>query len=127
MENSAEFFYEKLKSDSNPGAILASFYCSLYDIPVSKSEIIMCNRLIKVFGRFTLFFSILDMSGSYPDKPDNTYPLLYTICKRKFESAHGASVIQSREPLDSFINSITKDINRQKKSKIKIPSSKGLE
>lgn len=127
MENSTEFYYEKLKSDNNPGAILAAFYSSLYDIQTTKSEIMMCNRLIKIFGRFTVFFSILDMAGTYPNRPEVVYPLLYTICKRKFESAHGDSIIQARESLDSFINNMNKEISKQRKSKIKPPSSKGLE
>lgn len=127
MENSAEFYYEKLKNDEKPGNILAAMYSSLYGIPITRSEIIMCNRLISVFGRFTVFFSILDMTGTYPQQPENPYPLLYTICKRRFEGAHVDSIIQSRENLGAFITKLDKDIQQLKKSKIKFPSSKGLE
>lgn len=127
MENTSEFYYEKLKNSTNPGSVLAGLYCSLYEFIPTKSEIIMMNRLVKVFGRFTLFFSILDMAGSYPDKVESPYPLLYTICKRKFEQAHGDSLFQSHESLDKFIGNVEKEIQGLKKMKLKIPSSEGFE
>jgi hypothetical protein len=126
MENTSEYYYEKLKTDERPGNVLASLYCSLYDKDITRSEIILCNRLVKVFGRFTVFFSIMDMVGSYPNGTDNPYPLLYTICNRKFQSAHGDSTIQSRTSLDSYIETMEKEAEKVKKQKIKIPSSEGL-
>lgn len=126
-ENTSEFFYEKLKGSTNPGAVLAAHYCSLYSMEMSKNVVIMCNRLIKVFGRFTVFFSILDMAGSYPELVENPYPLLYTICKRKFETAHGDILIPSHESLDNLLSSIDKELKQIRKKNIKIPSSEGLE
>jgi hypothetical protein len=127
MENSSEFYYEKLKSSDSPGQILTAMYSTLYDIAPSRKEIIMCNKLVKVFGRFLVFFSILDMAGSYPVQPENPFPLLYTICKRKFESAHTDATMQSRQSLDSYIQNNRKEIERVKRQKAKIPSPEGLE
>jgi hypothetical protein len=126
MENSSEFYYEKLKTSDSPGNILAAMYSTLYDITVSRREVMMCNKLVRVFGRYITFFSIIDMAGSYPEQPETPLPLLYTICKRRFESAHSDSTIQSRQSLDSYINEIQKDIERVNKQKAKIPSSEGL-
>jgi hypothetical protein len=126
MENSAEFYYEKLKGTANPGPILAAMLCSLYDAEVTRSDIIICNKLIKTFGRFTTFFSILDMVGSCPDKPQEVYPYLFTICKRKFEAAHFDSTIQSYESLDSFIKGLGREIENLNRKKLKPPSAKGL-
>lgn len=86
----------------------------------------MCNRLIKIFGRFTVFFSIVAMAGTY-EKVDDPFRLLYRICERKFEAAHGEALTQARESLDSYLNSLEKDIAKQRKSKIKAPSPEGLE
>jgi hypothetical protein len=127
MENSSEYYYEKLKVSDKPGNILAAMFCSLYNIEITKSEIILFNRLLKVFSRSMIFFAVLDAVGSYTEKIENPYPLLYTICKRRFEAAHGDSFIQAREDLKPFIASLDKSIEKQKKAKIKIPSSKGLE
>lgn len=127
MENSAEYYYEKLKSSISPGAVIAALYCSSYGTEVGRSEIIMFNRLIKMFGRFTVFFAVIDMIGSIQNKPDESYPYIYAICKRKFEAAHGASSTQAREPLDKFLNDLDKQIEKVKAKKLKIPSTKGLE
>lgn len=128
MENTVEYYYEKLKNATNVGTVMAAHFASLYDVQPSKGIIIMCNRLVKTFGRFTVFFSIVDMAGSYPEPMENPYPLLYTICKRKFEAAHGDLFIQSYEPLDNFLSSIDKELKTvQKQKRLKIPSSEGLQ
>lgn len=127
MENSAEFYYEKLKDSINPGTVLASLYCTLYSRDVSRSEIIMFNKLLKIFGRFTIFFSILDMVGSKPSGVESPYGYLYEICKRKFEAAHGDSSLQARESLDGYIKNLDKEIKNLSNQHLNIPSSKGLE
>lgn len=127
MENSAEFYYEKLKTSLSPGAVIAALYVSNYGGDVGRSEIIMFNKLIKMFGRFTVFFSVIDMIGSMENKPEQPYPYIYTICKRKFEMAHGEANTQSREPLSKYIQDIDKQIEKAKSKKLKIPSTKGLE
>ena len=127
MENSAEFYYNKLKDNPSPGNVLASLYCVLYDINITRSEIILFNKLLKVFDRFMVFFSILDMAGSYPNNTENPYPLLYTICKRRFEAQHVDSNLQSRESLEGFIRNLNREIEKISSKKLKIPSSKGLE
>lgn len=87
----------------------------------------MFNKLIKMFGRFTVFFSVIDMLGSMQECPDEPYPYIYTICKRKFEASHGQSNTASRESLNRFINDIDKQIEKARTLKLKIPSTKGLE
>jgi hypothetical protein len=127
MENSADFYYEKLTKSLTPGSVVAALYCSTYSKEVGRSEIIMFNKLIKMFGRNIVFFSVIDMAGSMPEPPDEPYPYIYAICKRRFELAHGESTTQSREPLDKFINDINRQIEKVKSKKLKIPSTKGLE
>lgn len=127
MENTAEFFYEKLKSPANTGAVLAAHLSSLYETEITKSAIIMCNKLVRIFGKFTVFFAIIDMAGSYPQPVENPYPLLYSICKRRFEQSHVGSLIQSHESLDKFILGLDKEIAQRKKTKVKAPSPEGLD
>lgn len=116
-----------MNSSINPGAILAAMYCSLYGLEITRSEIMMCNRLVKVFGRTTVFFSILDMFGSYPAVQQNVRPLLYAICKRRFETAHVNSIVSSRENLDNYVSNKMKEIEKVKKQKITIPALKERE
>jgi len=127
VENSSEYYYNKLKDSITPGNILAALYCTLYSRDITRSEIIMFNRLLKIFDRFLIFFSILDMVGSKPIALDNPYPYLFEICKRRFESAHGDFSIQARQSLDGLIRSLDKQIEEVTSKKFKVPSSKGLE
>ena len=127
MENSTEFYYEKLKGSISPGAVVAALYCSAYSIEVGRSEILMFNKLIKFFGRFTVFFSVIDMIGSMEHRPDHPFPYIYTICKRRFEETHGEGSSHVREPLDKYIKDLDKEIQKAKSRKLRIPSTKGLE
>jgi len=128
MENNSEYYLIKLKETETPGKILAEFYCSLYNIIPTKSETMMCNRLVKAFGRFNVFYSILKMSGTYPEKVEEPSPLLYAICLGRFEKEYDDSVMQARESLLSYVNGIDRDIERVKKEKHKdAPSPEGLD
>lgn len=80
-----------------------------------------------MFGRTTVFFSVVDLLGSKQDPPEDAYGYIYAICKRRFESAHGQSTTQSREPLDKYIRDLDKQIEQLKSKKLRIPSTKGLE
>lgn len=126
MENSSDHFYKKLGETETPGRILAAMYCSYYDIQVTKKEVIMCNKLVGFFGRTIVFFSILRMVGSYPEVPENPYPLLYAICNRRFEESHIGDTVQSRESLGNYIADIDRQLEKIKKQKPKIPPAEGL-
>lgn len=127
FENSSEFYYEKLKDADKPGAVISAFYCALYNVPMSRAIAFMCNRLVSRFGRFTVFFSLLDMAGSYQEVI-NPYPLLSKICTRKFEAAHGDVFSRSHESLDGFLSSLDKELAqvKRRKKELDIPSSEGL-
>ncbi len=125
MENKAEFYYEKLKSQANPGQVLIDFY---RDITGREDGlgIILANKLIKMFGRFTAYFAIMELA-KYDRLEGSMFPLLFTICKNRFEKAHDAVFGSSQEPLDKEINALSKDIEKIKKSKVtKLPTSEGL-
>lgn len=127
MENSAEFFYTKLKSTLEPGRVLADFYATAYALDKSRAHVVMFNKLISIFGRFTAYFGLLDMIKSYPDGVDNSRAMLYTICQSRFERAHNDSSVKSYESLDSYIRNLQKAIDEMKDMKFDIPSSEGLE
>jgi hypothetical protein len=125
MENQAEFFYEKLKATANSGQVLLEFFREMTNKEAGRSEIILINRLIKIFGRFTVYFAIMDLS-KYDTLEGNLYPLLYTICKSRFEKVHSETFSVSHESLDKYLREIEKEREKAKKSKGKIPSSEGL-
>lgn len=127
MENQAEFFYEKLKASVNPGQVLLEFYRDIVSENAGRSEIIMINKLIKLFGRFTVYFALMDLSKyENKDLSGNIYPLVYTICKSRFEKIHNESFSPTQEPLDKLLKELEKEREKAKKSKGKVPSSEGL-
>lgn len=129
MENQAEFYYEKLKASVNPGQVLLEFFREMTNREAGRAEVIMINRLIKMFGRFTVYFSIMDLSKYESDKLNgNLYPLLYTICKGRFERIHNDTFSPAHESLAREINALEKEAEKVRKAaaKMKVPSSEGL-
>lgn len=128
MENQAEFYYEKLKNSVNHGQVLLEFFREITGLDAGRSEIIMINKLIKLFGRFTVYFSILDLVRYEGKLEGNLFPLLYTICRGRFERIHSESFMPSHESLDRTITNLEKDIERVERiNKTKLPTSEGLE
>lgn len=127
MENQAEFYYEKLKVSANPGQVLLEFFREITDRDAGRAEIIMINRLIKLFGRFTVYFAIMDLSKyQYEQLNGNLFPLLYTICKGRFDKIHVETFSVSHESLDKYLKEIEKTREKARRSKGKLPTSEGL-
>jgi len=124
-ENLAELYYERLRTTTNPGATLANFMCELTGKEPSKSYVIQINKLIRIFDRYNVFFSIIDLSN-VRDLKDNIYPLLYTICRGRFEKQHQSSTVVQFNKLDKELRDIGKDIEKAKKARFTPPSSEGL-
>lgn len=125
MENLADLYYEKLSTSTNAGLTLAQFYCELFSITITKAEVILFNRLLKLFGRYTVYFAILDLYGYEEANLDNVYGLLSYYCKKRVEAKNGPVLTQDPYVnLNSRIEKIGKQIESQKKTKIEI---RGLE
>lgn len=125
MENQAEFYYEKLKNSTNPAQVLLEFFTEFVGKQGGRSEIIMFNKLLRMYGRFTVFFAIQDLT-KYEHLEGNLYPLVYTICKNRFEKAHEISFNASHQSLDKEIKALQKEIEKMSKHKTKFPTSEGL-
>lgn len=116
MENISEFFYEKLKSSTAPGVVLLQFYSAVTETTGGRSEIIKINKLVKLFGRFSVFFAIMGLANSKLDLGiDEKFPmgLLFKICKDELErkSHDDASMISSRD-LSRDIDALQKEIDK---------------
>lgn len=126
MENQAEYYYEKLKNAINSGQVLLQFYSEITGREAGRAEIIMINKLIKLFGRFIVYFSIMDLSR-YDKLEGEVYPLLYTICRSRFEKVHNDVFTGAYASLDRQVASLEKEIEKNRLKKINIPDSKGLD
>ena len=126
MENVLEFYYEKLKKEGKPGNIIYLFYGRLFSIEVNKGHLIMFNRLIRIFGRFIVFFAVLDLAGmSKVDHKNSIYPLMFTICKGRFEKAHPSSLTPHTTKLKTSI--LNRELEKAEKRNISIPDSSELD
>lgn len=128
MEDSSNYYYNQLAKSDNPGVVLATFYCEQYNKKFTRSEVIMFNRLLRMFNRFLVFFATVDAIGSNPNGMENPYPYIFRICKTRFESSYQDSSIHARESLDKYLQKLDGEIEefRKIKNKLKIPSSEGL-
>lgn len=119
MENSSEYYYEQLNTSTNIGLTLSKFYCETFDVRITKSIIINMNRLIKMFGRFTVYFAIIEMFGMADrvvDR-DNPAPLLIYFCKKRTEEKYDITMNSSYEDLTKKIKEIEKKIDEVRKEK----------
>jgi hypothetical protein len=125
MENQAEFYYEKLNSKIPPGQVLLDYYRETTG-KVDGLGIIMVNKLVKMYGRFTTFFAIQELA-KYDNLQGNVFPLLLTICKNRFERINNTIFSISHESLDKHLKELDKEREIARRSKGKVPSSEGLE
>lgn len=125
MENQAEFYYEKLNSTVPPGQVLMEYYRETTGRQDGLG-IIMVNKLVKMYGRFTTFFAIQELA-KYDNLEGNVFPLLLTICKNRFEKINNTIFSISHESLDKHLKELDKERAAAKRSKGKVPSSEGLE
>jgi hypothetical protein len=123
-ENLVEFYYEKLNNDTNPGKLIAEFFCKVHGKPLTKSEIIMFNKLIRLFGRYTAFFSVMD-SANMEDR-GTAYPLLYTICKNRFEKSHVDVSSSAHILIDRDIRKLWDEVEALRDQELNIPDVKDI-
>jgi len=115
QENLAEMFFSRLKIAPNSGVVLAQFYGSIIGVSIGRSEIILLSKLAKLFGKTSVFFSIIDISRI--DTPTEfPYGLLFKICKTKLEKSLESDItMSSMLSLERRITDLEKDIAKVKK------------
>lgn len=114
-EGIAELFFNMLKTATNPAPILAQLFTSLTGVGLTRTDISKLGHLVKVFGKTSVFFSIIDL-GKRTDLTDLPYGLLYKICTNRLENAFDAEItISSYEPLEKRILEARKFRDKMKK------------
>jgi hypothetical protein len=94
-EGLADSYFEKLNSDTNPGATLAKFYSELFNLTYGVKTVVMFNRLVKLYGKTNVFFSILEI-GDTADHT-NIYGLINYICKKRLEKSSSSTPVDLLE------------------------------
>jgi hypothetical protein len=122
MENTADFYYEKLGATDKPGSVLAKFYEELFSRAYSVQDIIMFNKLIKVYGKYIPYFAILDLfSYEKAEISDNMFGLLAYYCKKRLEQKTDIAVLNDAyKNLDNLASKVFDRIEEQRDKPLKI-------
>jgi hypothetical protein len=120
MEDSlAEFYYEQLKSTTNPVGTLVAFYKSLFNVDkADESTYKTFARLYRIYGKQLLYFALLDCSDMENiDLSIGMSGLLSYFAKKRLESTRSFDVAVN---LSDLVKEFEKDGEKRKKIKINI-------
>lgn len=131
MENISEFYYKNLVPSTTPAVILLQYYSAISDTQGGRSEIIKLNKLIKLFGRFRVFFALMALANSRATLGvDDQFPfgLLFKICRDEIEKqADAESAAVASRDLGKDISMLQKEISRTSAVVIDEKTLKALE
>lgn len=124
-ENIAEFYADQLNIQNNHGVVLAKFFCELFEIPLEVEKIKTFNKLLKIYSKELVYFSIIDCFDIENVRLKNIYPLISYLCKKRLENklSKSPNAINLTEQSDALSKKVEK--SRHKKLKIKNPFEEG--
>lgn len=125
-ENIAEFYAEQLEIQKNHGVVLAKFFSELFSIPLSVDNIKVFNRLLKLYSKELIYFSIIDCYDIDNVRLNNIYPLLSYLCKKRLENklAKSPHIINLTSQSDELLNKVEK--SKKKHLRIANPFEEGV-
>ncbi len=110
-EDIVDHYFNSLKDSKHPGFLLTKFYCELFGISLSQYLVPQMEKLVRLYGRENVFFSILEISSNDNLNHDRIYNLLNFICKKRFEF----SLNSTTKNLSTLVDETTQRINKLKK------------
>jgi len=116
IEDLGNTYIEKVETADNPGSILTKFYSELFDMPYDVRMIGQFNKLVKLYGRFTVFLSLMDMYEIPELNHQRIFSLITYLCKKRFNMENSASA----SDMQDVIKEHEKRIRENKKTKLEI-------
>jgi len=112
-------YYKELFEVKNPVGFFSTMMRDLLSISVSKAEYTLIAKLLKLYGRKSLFYAVIDIAASTElDVSKFPYGLLLYLCKRNSGIIEEKN--QSQHPsLVPYVERVSKEIENQKKKAIK--------
>jgi len=119
MENVAEYYYNKLAESKAPGRVLLSMVRELFKIGEGTQHLKDLNRLVKLYGKYKVYFAILTVAEfDGVDFKRSVFPLLSTIIKKDLLSKHHVNPNTLVEDKTIEINKIKKEVEKYKDREI---------
>lgn len=85
-ENLADEYLTKLASTfEDAGIILTQFYSKAFDYPFDRRMIGQFGKLVKMYGRYTVFFSLVDIYEMQTVNHQKIFALIQFFCKKRLE------------------------------------------
>lgn len=120
MDSLADAFYSKLEDSENPGNTLANFYSAVFNVPIGVQDIVMFNRLVSIYGKYSVFFSILDLF-SFSDaniENNNVHGIISYYCKKRLERQDKSAA--HYDDLEPLLEEMKKKIEKRREHPLKI-------
>lgn len=117
VENLSDKYWNLLHNTLEPMRILHSFYMELFDRPHNRKDVAMFNKLLRIYNREEIFYTILDIYDMRKPNLFNPYSLFATIIKNRMKRKRGADSLASSKDLTSEIRRKQKRIEEQRKIK----------
>jgi hypothetical protein len=126
MENASEYFYSQLADTKNPGLVLNKMFNELFGTKTDINRIKTFNKLVRLYGRFEVYFALLDMANwnndgdKFQDK-SNPYPLIARFIINRLEKKYQSRSDSYGKDLEPFARKIDKLIKNLEKEKPEMP------
>jgi len=98
-ENLANEYLDKMEKADNPGAVLASFYAKLFDFPFDSRMIPLFARSVKLYGRFIVFMSLVDMYEIPNLDHQKIFALINYLCKKRLMAGSSTAVSNMKDEI----------------------------
>lgn len=110
-ENIAEYYFKDLHTTTKPVPHLTAFICEVLGRPPTKGDYVKIGRLIKMYGRDSVFFSVLDIYD-IELTTDDYYPLLVHLAKRRLEVRNKQNSQPEMVNLSSEVRALEKQLKK---------------
>lgn len=122
MENLVDLYLSKLKSTDNAGKTLYNFFRALFNTKWDLSAQKQFHKLVRVYGRYRVFFALVSVYDSYHDKDfrdkSKPYPLIAYFIKKDLKLEYEKQLEESRENLKRYMKEYEEYLDRKEEVKV---------
>jgi hypothetical protein len=116
-ENLAEFYFRDLYTTNTPVRNLTGFLCSVLNKKAERGDYSRIGRLVKMYGREAVFFTILDVYDFAEKVDENYYPLLVSMCKKRLKRKYDQQIRPEYQDFDSLLKSLERKRKKIEKTR----------
>lgn len=119
MDNLVDFYLAKIKDTNNAGEHLYKLYNTLFNAKWSQSTLMQFHRMTRTYGRYRVFFALLDIYDSYVSRKkkfitENPYPLIVHVIKNSLKEEYEGDIEKDSRNLSKYIEEVKKHLKEKK-------------